>query len=139
MTKCHWQCFIYIYICRLLATADFELRQWASNELDVVSHLPEESRSASVGLWLAQDKADAPESTLGLSWLFHTDVLSYKHRQVKYTTPTIRNIYRVLASQYDPLGYILPYTTRAKILVQLLWDKHRGWDDPLLPQGLLQQ
>ncbi|XP_029965347.1 uncharacterized protein LOC115401351 [Salarias fasciatus] len=123
----------------LLITAGFELRQWASNELEVVSHLPEQSRSASTELWLAHDKADAPESTLGLSWLFHTDVLSYKHRQVEYSTPTMRNIYKVLASQYDPLGYILPYTTRAKILVRLLWDKHRGWDDPLLPQELLQR
>ena len=51
----------------------------------------------------------------------------------------MRNIYRVLASQYDPLRFILPYTTRAKVLVWHLWDKHQGWDDPLLPQELLQQ
>ncbi|XP_077361589.1 uncharacterized protein LOC144006560 [Festucalex cinctus] len=123
----------------LLASAGFELRQWASNEPEVISHLPEESRSASVELWLAQHKTDAPESTLGLRWLFHTDVLGYKHRPVEYGIPTMRNIYKVLASQYDPLGFILPYTTRAKILVRHLWDKHRGWDDPLLPQGLLQK
>lgn len=49
----------------------------------------------------------------------------------------MRNVYKVLASQYDPLGYILPYTTRAKVLVQRLWDKNREWDDPLLPQELL--
>ncbi|KAK0156275.1 hypothetical protein N1851_000422 [Merluccius polli] len=123
----------------LLASAGFELRQWASNEPEVIGHLPEDSRSASVELWLAQDKTDTPESTLGLSWLFHTDVLGYKHRQVEYGVPTMRNIYKVLASQYDPLGFILPYTTRAKVLVRHLWDKHRGWDDPLLPQELLQQ
>ena len=51
----------------------------------------------------------------------------------------MRNIYRVLASQYDPLGYITPYTTCAKILVQRLWDKDRGWDDPLLPDTLLHE
>ncbi|KAI3377778.1 hypothetical protein L3Q82_008922 [Scortum barcoo] len=122
----------------LLASAGFELRQWASNEPEVISHLPEESRSASVELWLTQHKTDVPESTLGLRWLFHTDVLGYKHRQLDYGVPTMRNIYKVLASQYDPLGFILPYTTRAKILVRHLWDKHRGWDDPLLPQELLQ-
>ncbi len=43
------------------------------------------------------------------------------------------NIYRILASQYDPLGYLIPYTTRAKIIVQCLWDKKRDWDDPCLP------
>ncbi|KAJ7983948.1 hypothetical protein DPEC_G00368720 [Dallia pectoralis] len=50
----------------------------------------------------------------------------------------MRNIYKVLASQYDPLGFILLYTTRAKVLVQRLWDKRRDWDDPLLPLDLLQ-
>ncbi|KAJ8400653.1 hypothetical protein AAFF_G00394220 [Aldrovandia affinis] len=50
----------------------------------------------------------------------------------------MQNVYKVLASQYDPLGFILPYTTHAKVLVQCLWDKHRDWDDPLLPQDLLQ-
>jgi len=49
----------------------------------------------------------------------------------------MRNIYRVLASQHDPLGYIFPFTTRAKILVEQLWDKHRDWDDSNLPQDLL--
>ncbi|GAA6078797.1 uncharacterized protein LOC114458488 [Tachysurus ichikawai] len=47
----------------------------------------------------------------------------------------MRNIYRVLACQYDPLGYILPYTTRAKVLVQALWNKKRGWDDIIEENG----
>lgn len=42
----------------LLASAGFELHQWASNEPEVVGDLREESRSASVELWLAQDKTD---------------------------------------------------------------------------------
>lgn len=123
----------------LLASAGFELRQWASNEPDVISHLPEEARSASVELWMAHTKTDVSESTLGLSCLFHTDILGYKHRHMDYGVPTMSNIHKVLASQYDPLGFILPYTTRAKVLVRHLWDKHSGWDDPLLPHELLQQ
>ncbi len=50
----------------------------------------------------------------------------------------MRHLYRVLASQYDPLGYILPYTTRAKIIVQHLLGKTRDWDDPNLPHNLLE-
>ena len=49
-----------------------------------------------------------------------------------YQAPILRNIYRVLATQYDPLGY------RAKLIIQQLWDKQHGWDDPLLPSKLLQ-
>ena len=88
----------------LLASAGFNLRQWASNEPDVISHLPEESCSASVELWLAQDKTDTPESTLGLSWLFHTDVLGYKHRHVEYGVPTMRNILQGVGESVRPLG-----------------------------------
>lgn len=49
----------------------------------------------------------------------------------------MRNIYKVLDSQYDPLGYTVPYTTRAKVLVQRLLDKAREWDDPQLSEELL--
>lgn len=104
----------------LLIPARFVLRQWASDEPSVISHLPEELRSTSAERWLAENKADTLEPMLGLSWHFPTDTFGYKHRPVSYGAPTMRNIYKVLASQYDPLGFILPYTTRAKMLVRCL-------------------
>jgi len=48
----------------------------------------------------------------------------------------MRTAYQVLASQYDPLGFMVPFTTRAKVLIQQLWSKQRGWDDPDLPPVL---
>ncbi|KAL7859535.1 hypothetical protein SRHO_G00146820 [Serrasalmus rhombeus] len=87
----------------LLMSAGFELRQWASNKPGVISHLPEEVRSDSPELWLADEKKDSAESTLGLSWHFQRDILGYKYRLVEYGAPTMRNIYKVLASKYDPL------------------------------------
>ncbi|KAI2646049.1 Gag-Pro-Pol polyprotein [Labeo rohita] len=122
----------------LLSTGGFDIRQWASNVVDVVSHLPPEARSTKLELWLSQDKADPQESTLGLSWHCESDQLGFKHRPVTYNALTMRSIYRVLASQYDPLGVILPYTTRAKVIVQQLWMTHRDWDDPQLPSELQQ-
>lgn len=122
----------------LLAGAGFELRQWACNVLSVLSHLPQEAQSKSLELWLAQDKSNPLESTLGLSWNWQTDTLGYKHRPVAYDALTLRNIYKVLATQYDPLGFLLPYTTRAKIIIRQLWNKQRGWDEPNLPTDLLQ-
>ena len=43
--------------------------------------------------------------------------------------PTKRNILRVSASIYDPLGLILPITTRVKIIFQLLCQDKRDWDE----------
>ncbi|XP_049329393.1 uncharacterized protein LOC111189354 [Astyanax mexicanus] len=120
-----------------LRVGGFELRQWASNEPSVIRHLPPEIRSESSELWLSEGHQDIPESTLGLHWNCQSDTLSYKHRRVDSSVVTMRTIYKILASQYDPLGYIVPYTTRAKLLVQRLWDKKRGWDDPQLPEELL--
>lgn len=122
----------------LLSAAGFELRQWACNEPSVLDHLPQEARSQSLDLWLAQDQVNPQEPTLGLGWNWGEDSLSYKQRPVSYEAPTLRNIYRVLASQYDPLGFLLPFTTRAKLIVRQLWDKQRSWDDPNLPAALLQ-
>ncbi|XP_056121116.1 uncharacterized protein LOC130099439 [Rhinichthys klamathensis goyatoka] len=121
----------------ILSGAGFDIRQWACNAPGVVSHLPTNARAVSVELWLTQEKSDIPESTLGLSWNWQTDTLSYKHRPVVYNTLTLRNIYKVLASQYDPLGWLLPFTTRAKVIIKQLWNKQRGWDDPNLPPELL--
>ncbi|XP_048035712.1 uncharacterized protein LOC125261152 isoform X1 [Megalobrama amblycephala] len=121
----------------LLASGGFEIRQWACNMPNVIEHLPKEARSDSTELWLSHDKVEPQESTLGLRWNYDSDILGYKHRPVPKTTPTMRHIYKVTASQYDPLGFILPFTTRAKILIQQLWNKQRDWDDPMLPTDLL--
>ncbi|XDV33330.1 hypothetical protein PO909_003765 [Leuciscus waleckii] len=73
----------------MLSKAGFEIRQWASNVPSVLNHLPPEARAESLELWLAQDKADIPESTLGLSWNWQTDTLAYKHRPVVYSSTVL--------------------------------------------------
>lgn len=120
-----------------LSAGGFDLRQWASNDPLVISHLPPEAKSQSSELWLSEDRADPQERTLGLLWNCKSDSLGYKYSTCETSSITMRHIYRVLARLYDPLGYLLPFTTRAKILVQQLWRKERGWDDPLLPHDLL--
>lgn len=122
---------------RLLLEGGFELRQWASNAPEVVGHLPKDIRSDSSEQLLNHTDMDPQEPALGLRWLCQSDTLRYKSRLTERASTTMRNIYKVLASQYDPIGFLTPYTTRAKVLVQQLWDKKREWDDPLLPGELL--
>lgn len=122
----------------LLAEGGFELRQKACNFPNVIDHLPKEARSESSELWLNQTESDPQELALGLCWMCQSDTLGYQNRLDNCPTPTMRNIYKVVASQYDPLGFLVPYITRAKILIQSLWAKPREWDDPLLPTDILQ-
>ncbi|KAK7916727.1 hypothetical protein WMY93_012488 [Mugilogobius chulae] len=122
---------------QLLLTGGFDIRLWASNIPSVVEHLPAEAKAASTELWLSQYRQDPEEPALGLRWNCLTDRLGYRHRPVEYSQPTLRNVYKVLATQYDPLGYLIPFTTRAKILIQDLWKVGVGWDDPIQPEALL--
>ncbi|KAI4901564.1 hypothetical protein NFI96_009438, partial [Prochilodus magdalenae] len=120
----------------LLLEGGFDLRQWASNQPDVMAHLPMEARSLTTEQWLGLNQVDPMEPTLGLRWNCAADTLGYHHRPIENTVLTMRRAYQVLASQYDPLGFILPFTTRAKVPIQQLWSKQREWDDPDLPPVL---
>ncbi|XP_039902264.1 uncharacterized protein LOC120742859 [Simochromis diagramma] len=121
---------------QLLHTGGFEIRQWASNIPAVIEHLPSNVRSESSDLWLSQSSTDLWEPTLGLTWDCLRDSFKYRHRLGERTESTLRNVYKTLACQYDPLGYIVPFTTRAKILVQDLWKDQLGWDNPIQPPSL---
>ncbi|KAM9735349.1 uncharacterized protein ACNS7B_014625 [Menidia menidia] len=121
----------------LLAEGGFQLRQWASNTPETINHLPKDLRSESNELWLNATETDPQELALGLRWFCHSDTLGYKCRLLGQEVPTMRHIYRVLVSLYDPLGFIIPFTTRAKVLVQSLWSKARDWDDPALPEDAM--
>ncbi|XP_039516235.1 uncharacterized protein LOC120470711 [Pimephales promelas] len=122
---------------KLLSAGGFDIRQWASNIPTVVEHLPLEARAASTELWLSQPRQDPEEPALGLRWNCLTDCLGYRHRPVEYSQSTLRNVYKVLATQYDPIGYLIPFTTRAKILIQDLWRVGVGWDELIRPEALL--
>lgn len=121
----------------LLASGGFELRQWASNVPEVISHLPKGARSQNSELWLTESMEDPQELALGLRWLCASDTLAYKCNVTDRPTPTMRNIYSTLARLFDPLGFLVPFATRAKIIVQHLWNKEREWDDPSLPDDAL--
>ncbi|XP_039602818.1 uncharacterized protein LOC120524964 [Polypterus senegalus] len=126
-------------LCQHLSEGGFEIRQWASNFTSVILHLPDEARSENSLLWLSQHGEEPLEPTLGLRWNCAMDSLGYRCCPIECIEPTKRNIYKVLASQYDPLGFLTPFTARAKVLVQDLWKTESGWDDHITPDTLVQR
>ncbi len=122
----------------LFTDGGFDIGQWASNDPAVIHHLPPDAKSKTTKLWLSEN-GDPKELTLGLQWNCCTDMLGYKNRSIIYHQPTMRNIYKVLASQYDPLGYLAPFTACAKILVQDLWKQERWWDNIIKTDSLLEK
>ena len=82
---------------------------------------------------LTYGENDCLEATLGLQWDCETDKLQHHHRPVDSESLNMRNMYKTLARQYDPIGYLTPFTTRARVIVQDLWKTNRNWDDVLEP------
>ncbi|XP_033121322.1 uncharacterized protein LOC117120392 [Anneissia japonica] len=102
-------------IRRLLNTAGFNIRQWASNKREALVGLPEEALSENSILEFKQDVTEA-EPMLGMRWDTGSDLLTYQQNHDHQEAITMRYIYRTLARQYDPIGFLVPFLVRGKLI-----------------------
>ncbi|KRX26282.1 hypothetical protein T07_12964 [Trichinella nelsoni] len=111
----------------LLGKGGFHIAKRASNSPAAVDGIPAKD----------QEPSDASRlwKTLGIFWQRESDVLSFRPPERVAEFPvTKRGVLKALASVFDPLGCLAPYTVRAKIIIQLLWQCGVSWDDPLPPE-----
>ncbi|XP_071944673.1 uncharacterized protein [Antedon mediterranea] len=112
----------------VLSMAGFNVRQWASNKPEVLKGLPEEALSSCTILEFQQDTNEA-EPMLGMRWDTGSDSLTYRQNHDHQDVVTMRYIYRTLARQYDPIGFLVPFLIRGKLIVQDLWNMDNiDWD-----------
>lgn len=108
----------------LLAMAGFKLRKWSSNVPVVIEDIPNEDWLPTLEL----DKDNVPKTkTLGVMWEAKRDVFTFQVQQPL----TKRNVLSAIASLFDPLQFLAPFTVRAKILMQEIWMAGVDWDDEL--------
>ena len=133
-------------INEIVASGGFEMKEWISNinSKQVLTDLPK-----------VREVSNEKSKILGMYWNPEKDQFEFKvninfspkQRKVR-TGPNVtleqlsmENISltkRMILSQingvYDPLGLLVPFTMKAKVLMQNLWmneAKHLGWDDRL--------
>lgn len=112
-------------IC-LLKKGGFELRKWASNTPQLLSHLSEDLLQNNS---LALDFEENPViKILGLQWHPMTDSFSYSVQPFEREC-TKRTLLSELARIYDPLGFLAPLTFFSKLLIQQLWTLGLSWDE----------
>ena len=121
-------------LSELLTKAGMHARKWLSNSSKVLQAIPLHDRKAEVDL----DTEYLPiAKALGVWWLADQDVFTFKENTpddvMKYTK---RLFLKKIASLFDPIGFLAPFTIRAKILLQEMWMAGLDWDEDL-PQPLI--
>ena len=120
---------LYNQLSELWGKAGMYARKWLSNSVTVLQNIPQEDRASEVEL----DGGYLPSvKTLGMSWIADSDEFTFKSQNIdsefKFSK---RNFLRKVAMLFDPLGFLSPFTIRAKILLQDMWSLGLEWDDNL--------
>ena len=123
---------LYDEAINLMSLASMQLRKWNSNSIEIRNYFQK------------QMSEDLPEEqkVLGLIWDVLDDDLSCVVEPILKiaisTQPTKRNILSVVASLFDPLGFLSPFTLPAKLIFQSLCKDKISWDENL-PTHILAQ
>ena len=66
-----------------------------------------------------------------LKWNTEPDCFRFSVYSHQTPESTKRGVLSRLSTVFDPLGVLAPYMLPAKCLIQSLWRKNKGWDEPL--------
>uniref|UniRef100_A0AC35GDM5 Peptidase aspartic putative domain-containing protein n=1 Tax=Panagrolaimus sp. PS1159 TaxID=55785 RepID=A0AC35GDM5_9BILA len=91
--------------------ASMNVREWLSNSKFIYESFPEEIK-----------QQDRIAKILGIQWNSENDTLMLKINNEKSTKDwTKRNVLKFIASNFDPLGLLSPFTMKGKIFIQKLF------------------
>lgn len=114
----------------LCVLGGLRLHKFVSNDRAVLESIPPSERASDIkDLHLALD--DLPsERALGIQWHIESDCLKFSV-DLKDQPSTRRGILSMVASLYDPLGFVAPFLLTGKGVLQEMCRHGTGWDDPI--------
>ncbi|XP_064464098.1 uncharacterized protein LOC135375287 [Ornithodoros turicata] len=107
----------------VMETAHMRLRKWTSNCSALEGVFRHEKESST--------KNNPVTKVLGVVWDKRNDTLACSLDSIVksvHVAGTKRNVLQASARIYDPLGFLHPFTVRARMIFQALWVEEVGWD-----------
>ena len=103
------------------------LHKFVSNSQELMASIASSERAAVKDLDLENGHM---ERTLGVQWSLGSDTLTFSVSPQE-CPPTRRGILAMVASVYDPLGFVAPFILVGKRILQEMCRRKVGWDDTL--------
>ncbi|XP_062600914.1 uncharacterized protein LOC134262527 [Saccostrea cucullata] len=121
----------------LCANGGLRLHKFISNNKNVINSVAESERAADVkDLDLSHEQLPM-EQALGIKWNIEEDAFCFKAVD-QNASPTRRSMLSIVASIFDPLGFLSPFTLTGKRILQEICQGNIGWNDPLPADRLLE-
>ncbi len=110
--------------------AGLRLHKFNPNHKDVLSCVAPSGRAESTDPLKLNPEITSEGHVIGIQWSMVSDSFSF-NINAKDHPPTRRGLLSVIASLYDPLGFMAAFTLSGKCILQELCHKGIGWDDPI--------
>ncbi|XP_068237392.1 uncharacterized protein [Palaemon carinicauda] len=123
-------------LINLCGDGGFRLNQWTSSSKRILAATPGEERDDSVAVLDLNKDELFPERALGIHWNMSIDVFTF--RIILNDKPfNRRGVLSVVASIYDPLGYLSLVPLIAKILLQEMCLRKLSWEEEMSADELV--
>ena len=105
----------------VLQRGGFRLTKFISNKSDALSSIPAEDR----------EKSASQTKVLGQTWCLRTDSYTAPPPNSVDNPITLRQLFSLVSSIFDPIGLLSPLVIQFKISLQSLWKLGQTWDQAI--------
>ncbi|XP_075162763.1 uncharacterized protein LOC142235394 [Haematobia irritans] len=118
-----------------LSSAGFSMRKWTSNDERILTDIPVEDLLSEHFLEIDED---SKAKTLGIRWNAKKDIFYFSVKPISRKGDfTKREVLSIIATLFDPAGWLGPIIIVAKMLMQKIWTEKTDWDECLSESSTL--